>query len=211
MKFEIIFEIILQALIELATSRTIVNIGEFCNILKKKNLVFSIYGNKRNESSIYYYLGEISGECIKEELPIITTLIDFKELKPFYRLKEGQSLEEEREKVFNFKWQEFHYSDLNELTQIDETKREVVLESRIAFPINLKREILQKANFQCENKNCKNPSSFLDNKGEVFLEIHHKIPYSQCKNHSLENCIALCPNCHKQIHFGNVKDVVLNR
>ena len=84
----------------------------------------------------------------------------------------------------------------------DPVRREFLVEARIALPEKLNREILQRANNCCENQNCKNPQSFVDKNGEIFLEIHHKIPYSECKNHTLENCIALCPNCHRMEHYG---------
>ena len=86
-------------------------------------------------------------------------------------------------------------------------KKEYLKEARANFPKVLKDQILKRANSKCENKVCKNPESFKDKDEEVFLEIHHKIPYSECKEHTFQNCIALCPNCHRQIHFGNIDDL----
>lgn len=238
--FEEKYDITINTLIELASNKRIVDITDFCNSLKEKNLNFSIYGNPIEENSIYFYLGEISADCIEEKLPNITTLIDFKdELKPFYRLidtgklndeeekeflkkypkdEARRILSEERQKVFEFNWNNLlNQNNKNEFEFIEEIikqesnqeKREIVIEARINFPNDLRQQIFKRANFKCENKNCKNPNSFTDKNGDIFLEIHHKVPYSKCKKHSLENCIALCPNCHKQIHFGNVNDVDL--
>jgi len=35
------------------------------------------------------------------------------------------------------------------------------------------------------------------------VEIHHIIPWADCKEHEYDNLIALCPNCHK--HAGDEK------
>ncbi|MGZ8227180.1 MAG: HNH endonuclease [Methylococcaceae bacterium] len=50
---------------------------------------------------------------------------------------------------------------------------------------------------------CKKPAPF--NKkfdGSPFLEVHHKIQLSQGGEDSIENAIALCPNCHREAHYG---------
>ena len=35
-----------------------------------------------------------------------------------------------------------------------------------------------------------------------FLEVHHKIPLANGGEDSLENTVAVCPNCHRKAHFG---------
>ena len=35
-----------------------------------------------------------------------------------------------------------------------------------------------------------------------YLEVHHKLPLSEGGEDTVENAIALCPNCHRQEHFG---------
>ncbi|EEX50323.1 Predicted restriction endonuclease [Pasteurella multocida] len=63
-------------------------------------------------------------------------------------------------------------------------------------------EVLYQANGVCGA--CKKPAPFnrkVDNM--PYLEVHHKIPLSQNGDDSVSNCIALCPNCHRKIHFGN--------
>ena len=37
---------------------------------------------------------------------------------------------------------------------------------------------------------------------EPYLEVHHIKPLSQGGEDSLENVKAICPNCHRKIHFG---------
>jgi predicted HNH restriction endonuclease len=38
--------------------------------------------------------------------------------------------------------------------------------------------------------------------GEPYLEVHHVISLSKGGEDSLENVACLCPNCHRETHFG---------
>ena len=49
---------------------------------------------------------------------------------------------------------------------------------------------------------CKSPAPFSRENGEPFLEVHHVIPLSEDGRDEVENTIALCPNCHREAHFG---------
>lgn len=53
---------------------------------------------------------------------------------------------------------------------------------------------------------CKHEAPFLRARGirsgTPYLEVHHKIPMAEGGKDSLENTIALCPNCHRKAHFG---------
>ena len=35
-----------------------------------------------------------------------------------------------------------------------------------------------------------------------YLEVHHIIRLADDGDDSVENAIALCPNCHREAHFG---------
>jgi 5-methylcytosine-specific restriction endonuclease McrA len=62
-------------------------------------------------------------------------------------------------------------------------------------------EVRERAKGQCER--CGHQAPFYrrsDN--SPFLEVHHRIPLAQGGDDSVENAIALCPNCHRQAHFG---------
>lgn len=62
-------------------------------------------------------------------------------------------------------------------------------------------EALYRADGFCEK--CKEKAPFIKrSNGEPYLEVHHIIPLSQGGLDSLENVISLCPNCHREIHFG---------
>jgi 5-methylcytosine-specific restriction protein A len=63
-------------------------------------------------------------------------------------------------------------------------------------------ERLEIANGRCEK--CGNPAPFLRDKGRgtPYLEVHHKIQLSKGGWDELENTEALCPNCHREKHYG---------
>lgn len=62
-------------------------------------------------------------------------------------------------------------------------------------------EALYRAEGFCEK--CKEKAPFIKrSNGEPYLEVHHIIPLSQGGLDSLENVISLCPNFHREIHFG---------
>ncbi len=80
----------------------------------------------------------------------------------------------------------------------DKIKSEVVLYKRNNDVI---AEVLLRAKGKCEL--CKNEAPFqraTDN--TPYLEVHHKIFLSEGGEDTVENAIALCPNCHRQEHFG---------
>lgn len=60
-------------------------------------------------------------------------------------------------------------------------------------------ERLSRANGVCEE--CNHPAPFnRRNDGSPFLEVHHVRPLSKGGLDTVENTIAVCPNCHCEIH-----------
>ena len=55
---------------------------------------------------------------------------------------------------------------------------------------------------------CKKNAPFSNNDGIPYLESHHIIPLSDGGSDSIENVIALCPNCHRKMHIVNDQDDV---
>lgn len=63
-------------------------------------------------------------------------------------------------------------------------------------------EALYRALGKCEK--CKQSAPFLRNSdGSPYLEVHHNIPLAKGGEDTLENVQALCPNCHRRVHFGD--------
>lgn len=66
---------------------------------------------------------------------------------------------------------------------------------------NVVAEVLQRAEGKCEI--CKRDAPFVRGKdGTPYLEVHHNIPLSKGGQDTIENAVAICPNCHRQAHFG---------
>lgn len=53
----------------------------------------------------------------------------------------------------------------------------------------------------CEMPGCTIPL-FTREDGTPFLEVHHVIPLAEGGDDTLENAAALCPMCHRELHFG---------
>ena len=62
-------------------------------------------------------------------------------------------------------------------------------------------EVLSRANGVCEG--CKMDAPFLKKKDNTpYLEVHHKVQLANGGHDTVKNAIALCPNCHREMHFG---------
>lgn len=62
------------------------------------------------------------------------------------------------------------------------------------------------ANGVCEL--CENDAPFRDKNGNPYLESHHIVWLSKGGSDSIDNTVALCPNCHTKMHIvADQKDV----
>ena len=66
--------------------------------------------------------------------------------------------------------------------------------SRTHIPEELKRRVLLEAGHRCAIHTCRH----------IDVEIHHIVPWAQCKEHTYENLIALCPNCHARADKNDI-------
>ncbi|MBG0751122.1 MULTISPECIES: HNH endonuclease [Pectobacterium] len=63
-------------------------------------------------------------------------------------------------------------------------------------------EVLIRANGKCER--CDSNAPFLRRRDNTpYLEVHHKTPLAEGGEDTVENATALCPNCHRYLHYGN--------
>jgi 5-methylcytosine-specific restriction protein A len=53
---------------------------------------------------------------------------------------------------------------------------------------------------------CDRPAPFHDKMDEPYLEHHHIVWKSRGGTDTVDNSVALCPNCHKKMHILNLKD-----
>ncbi len=59
----------------------------------------------------------------------------------------------------------------------------------------------RRANGKCQL--CENPAPFYTTDGSPYLETHHIVWLSAGGADSIENTVALCPNCHRKMHTLN--------
>ena len=70
----------------------------------------------------------------------------------------------------------------------------------------VRADVLDRANGKCEL--CNKDAPFLKANGKPFLEVHHAIPLGEGGPDTVENAFALCPNCHREAHYGENKDSI---
>lgn len=83
------------------------------------------------------------------------------------------------------------------------------LSSRYPRSPLVKGWVLHNAKGICESCNQKAP--FITKQEFPYLEVHHVIPLSEGGEDSVNNAVALCPNCHKKYHFAINKDVLVEK
>ena len=81
------------------------------------------------------------------------------------------------------------------------------IDSRIA------KTVLKNNNYLCEisKKTGKKHNTFITNDKVQYMEGHHLIPMKAQKDFKVnidrsDNICCLCPNCHKAIHYGTIKE-----
>lgn len=61
-------------------------------------------------------------------------------------------------------------------------------------------EVLRRANGVCEI--CRKDAPFMRRDGTPYLEVHHRVQLALGGEDTVENAVAVCPNCHRRSHFG---------
>jgi 5-methylcytosine-specific restriction protein A len=62
------------------------------------------------------------------------------------------------------------------------------------------RAVLRRADGVCED--CRRPAPFLRACGKPYLEVYHKIRLADGGEDTVDNALAICPNCHRRAHYG---------
>lgn len=69
--------------------------------------------------------------------------------------------------------------------------------------------VLREAAGHCEL--CGSPAPFEREDGTPFLEVHHVLRLADRGEDTIHNTVALCPNCHRRLHYGRDKVVLAKR
>ncbi|WP_254221952.1 HNH endonuclease [Burkholderia multivorans] len=64
----------------------------------------------------------------------------------------------------------------------------------------VKAWVLAQARGTCEC--CGNPAPFADADGLPYLEVHHVRRLAERGPDVISNAVAICPNCHRELHYG---------
>lgn len=89
---------------------------------------------------------------------------------------------------------------------------DIVYESNVARIIRcpkVKGWVLAQANGKCEC--CKKKAPFNGTDGLPYLEVHHMKHLSDKGGDTPSNTVAVCPNCHRAIHFSENKNELMEK
>ncbi len=73
----------------------------------------------------------------------------------------------------------------------------------------VKAWVLNRANGICEL--CRVPAPFTTFSGNPYLEVHHVKRLSLGGSDTVSNCVALCPNCHRALHYSNESQQLIEK
>jgi len=74
---------------------------------------------------------------------------------------------------------------------------------------NVAAWVLDVSNGVCEL--CRSLAPFKTPGGEPFLEVHHVAQLANDGPDTIDNTVALCPNCHRRCHYGEDRDEATKR
>lgn len=66
---------------------------------------------------------------------------------------------------------------------------------------DVKAWVLRQADGRCEL--CGEPAPFASEGGVPYLEHHHVVQLANGGSDTVENSVAVCPNCHRRLHLGS--------
>ena len=82
-------------------------------------------------------------------------------------------------------------------------KKVVVTTEVFARNPDVVAEVLARAGGICER--CERPAPFFRARNdEPYLEVHHIVQLAHNGDDVVDNALALCPNCYRELHYGRV-------
>ncbi|SUB63591.1 Predicted restriction endonuclease [Plesiomonas shigelloides] len=112
---------------------------------------------------------------------------------------EGQNLP----KVAEFETQVILYKSKKNLSKpngIKEPEKTYSQVTNFNRDPKVKAWVLKEASGKCEC--CDSEAPFSTAEGEPFLEVHHLRRLADGGSDMVTNAVALCPNCHREMHYG---------
>ena len=68
--------------------------------------------------------------------------------------------------------------------------------------------VLKNSGGICES--CNEPAPFTKPDGDFYLEVHHLRRLADGGSDTITNAVAICPNCHRKLHYANDRNEVLS-
>ena len=147
--------------------------------------------NKRNNDTENYYRKAVVDAICNGDYDFLLKPIPILE-----KIKVENLINEETKNI----------KDENEKKNTRELKKEQTVYARENFPLEEIKKIHKRAESKCECCGCE---TFEKKNGEMYFEIHHIVHYSDGGENSAQNCVLLCPNCHRKIHFAK-EEIIKN-
>lgn len=93
--------------------------------------------------------------------------------------------------------------ELARYTSIKNVKKEPKTTETVVYYRDpyLKQMVKRIADGKCQY--CGSEAPFIDKQGEPYLEAHHVIRVADGGRDSIDNVVAICPNCHRKVHVLN--------
>lgn len=73
----------------------------------------------------------------------------------------------------------------------------------------VKAWVLREAKGICES--CGQTAPFKNSDGQPFLEVHHVQQLADGGSDTVDNAVAICPNCHREAHYGEDSKALISR
>ena len=102
---------------------------------------------------------------------------------------------------FEVKVKELQHKPLAKPTGQAQPSSTVTAITQYARDPAVKAWVLQNANDHCECCGSEAPFRSLD--GFPYLEVHHVRKLADGGSDTVENVVAICPKCHRQLHYGS--------
>jgi len=169
------------------------------NILKNKNIWESF--RKASKILVNTPQGKTIREKEKEGKIVLTKLIQKKEINE-NEYNQELDLKIKKAKKLSKKNRKKKIKDFPEIPE------RIILKST-GFKRNqyIIIEVIERSNGICDL--CRKKAPFIRfSDGSPFLEVHHIKPLSEGGKDTVENTVALCPNCHREAHYGIDKEKI---
>ncbi|MGM0409831.1 MAG: HNH endonuclease [Bacillota bacterium] len=142
----------------------------------------------------------------------------------WFRLKKANSIDTESSMTKEEYDNELH----KKIKTVEESNEDVIEEEKAEYDVgnekpeevktlvteykrdpNVIVKVLKRANGICEM--CNEEAPFIrKSDGSSYLEVHHIEPLSEGGADTVNNAVALCPNCHAKVHYGVLEEDDLN-